>query len=305
MRPLPFRRTLMPSRLADDRRPLPPVLRLTLLCLALLLAACGSSTVDVVLPDDVKTATGSSAICRGVMAGKISAVRSGSPATATVTLDSPEVTGIVMREGVRAYVLDSGDIEFDVTRVTETATRLPAGSTLVATRRNTIEAAIDRWATGWNVTVIVGGLVVMLLILLIARTFARGVAGLARLALACGLALVVAYLATPPLAPLVERHVYPLLESARSQPVSAPAGSPPTPDAATTVDTGDPADTVPQELQRLADAASEQLGAWGRQAADTLRNRPLPDPVYPTFFAVWLVGFLIAASLLRGSTRSE
>ncbi len=296
----------MPARTATACHPSCFALRLTLLLLALLLTACGSTTVDVVLPAEVKTATGSSAICRGVVAGKVSAVRSGNPATATVTLESPEVAAIVMRDGVRAYVLDSGDVEFDVTQVTDTAARLPSGSTLVATRRNVMEAAIERWATGWNVTVVVAGLVAMLLILLITRSFARGVAGLARLALSCGLALVVAYLATPPLAPLVERHVYPLLESARSRPVPAPSGSTPTPAPTTPADTTAPSDkAIPQDLQQLADAAADQLGAWGRQAAETLRSRPLPDPVYPTFFAVWLLGFVVLSSMLRNVTRAR
>ena len=50
------------------------LVRLVAGCLLLpLLVGCGSPTVEVVLPADARTATGASAICRGVVAGEVKA----------------------------------------------------------------------------------------------------------------------------------------------------------------------------------------------------------------------------------------
>jgi hypothetical protein len=261
------------------------------------LGACGASTVDVVLPPEASTSSGSSAICRGVIAGKVSAMTAIPQPTATVTLESEEIAGVVLRDGVRAFVLDSGDIEFDVSGVSEGATPLPSGSKVVATRRNAVEAAISRWATGWNITVIIAGLLAVSIALMIARSLVRGAVGLAKLAVACVVALGVAYLATPPLAPIVERHVYPLLESARGHaPVVPPAAAPTQPSSGASKSQAD--------VDDLARSAADQVGEWGRRLADTLRDRPLPNPVYPTFFGLWLIVFLLATSMLRKATPS-
>ena len=266
--------------------------------LALLaLVGCGSATVDVVLPTDATTHQDSKATCRNVIAGTVTSVTATQPVTATVRLDSSDISEIVLREGVQAYVLDSGDIEFDVKAVSEGAKPLPSGSKLVATRRNAVQAAIDRWATGWNIAVVVVGLITMLVVFVIARA----VASMARIVVALLLAGAIAYLAAPPLAPMVEQYAYPLLESARGKAAQAPAGSSPTPQQSA----GDPAvEKARGDLDRLAESASETLGSWGRQVTDTLRNRPLPNPVYPAFFGVWLVGFLLLASFMRRATRA-
>jgi hypothetical protein len=277
------------------------------MCLAIavvmaVLAGCGAPTVDVVLPEQSKTTTASSATCRGVVAGKVTTVSAAAPSVATVELDSSDIAKIVLRDGVQAFVLDSGDVEFDVSGVQEGAKALPSGSKIVATRRNAVEAAISRWATGWNITVVIVGLVTMLLLVALARTLVRGVAGMARIALALAVSGAIAYFVAPPLAPQIERHVYPRLEAARGKadPAATSTQTPAQPS-----DSSGPEDKARSDLRELASAASDKLGEWGQKTAEILKSRPLPNPVYPAFFGVWLVGFLIAASLLRGSTRSE
>ena len=265
----------------------------------LVLAGCGSSTVDVVLPSDAKTHPDSKSTCRNVIAGSVTSVTATQPVTATVRLDSSDISEIVLREGVQAYVLDSGDIEFDVKAVSEGAKPLPSGSKLVATRRNAVQAAIDRWATGWNIAVVIVGLIAMLVVFVIGRA----VAGMARIVVALLLAGAIAYLAAPPLAPMVEQYAYPLLESARGKPVQAPAGSSQTPPQQPTA--APAVEKARGDLDRLAESASETLGSCGRQVTDTLRNRPLPNPVYPAFFGVWLVGFVLFASTLRRATSTR
>jgi len=113
------------------------LVRLVAGCLLLpLLVGCGSPTVEVVLPSDASTATGASAICRGVVAGEVTSVQDDSQRVATVTLDSTHLADVLMREGVKAWVLDSGGIEFDVSGVAEGAKALPSGSRIVAERRD-------------------------------------------------------------------------------------------------------------------------------------------------------------------------
>lgn len=276
-------------------------LPIVLLSLSALLWGCGASTVDVVLPAEAKTRDGSAAVCRGVVAGKVTTLAPGATQpTATVTLESGEVAEIVLRDGVQAWVLDSGDIEFDVSGVAEGARPLPSGTKLVAARRNAVQQAMDRWATGWNLGVVVVGLLAMAIAVLVVRTLVRGALGLARLVVACAAGLGVAYLTAPALAPLIERHVYPLLESARDASASSAATAPEPPSAGAPTGSNRGAD-----LEAITKAASERLGEWGRQAADALRNRPLPNPVYPAFFGLWLTCFLALASLLGKVTGTR
>jgi hypothetical protein len=257
----------------------------------------------------------------------VTSVQDGSQRVATVTLDSTHLADVLMREGVKAWVLDSGGIEFDVSGVAEGAKALPSGSRIVAERRNAVETAVQRWATGGNIVVIGVGLLARLVVLSIAKALLRGAAVIARLVVACGLAAGVAYLAAPPLAPFIERELYPLLESARTDASSSAgasadgAAAPQTsgeaqPEAGATgsavgiAQTSPPAstpnvglDAKRARLDELANAAKQRLGEWGRQTTEALRNRPLPNPIYPAFFGAWLVSFVVLAGLLRKVMR--
>lgn len=278
---------------SDHRARFRHVRRLMLLPLLLILAACGQSAVEVVLPAESRTQNGAPALCRGIVAGKVTSLDLSAPQPiASVTLESDEIARIVLRDGVQAFVLESGEIEFDVSSVAEGAQPLPSGTRLTASHRNAVQQAIDRWASGWNITVVVAGLFAMLTTLFIARSLVRGALGLVRLAIASGIALGVAYLGAPALAPLVERHAYPLLDSTRVTP---------TPPEASTPNAPPPAQATPgtSSLDTIAKSASEALGTWGKQASDVLRNRPLPNPVYPAFFGLWIVTFVTLQAVLR------
>ena len=309
-----------------------------------LLTACGSSHVNVTLPEDATTQVGTKVISKNLIVGSVDSIvlTPGAKGTkmATVQFESSKLASTILVDGVRAFVLDDGQIDFDLTQTLSSSKPLAPGTTIIATKRNVVEAVVERWATKSNTTIFAIGALGILIALIAARMFARGVIGLVRIAIACAISVVLAYVASPRLAPLVEEHIYPLLESARAEIQNgSPSANPATPGNAQTTPATDvststpttsvtdpatatpaesapavtpavpasstnsppaaaPTSLIPDPMAVLTKNTANAAKELSERYIDALRTKPLPNPIYLTFFLVWIVSFVVVQSLL-------
>jgi len=302
---------------------------------ALLLTACGSSHVNVTLPEDATTQVGTKVISKNLIVGSVDSIvlTPGANGTkmATVQFESSYLASTILVDGVRAFVLDDGQIDFDLTQTLSSSKPLAPGTTIIATKRNVVEAVVERWATKSNTTIFAIGAIGILVALIAARMFARGVIGLIRIAIACAISVALAYVASPRLAPFVEEHIYPLLESARAEiqkdsPSANPAppglapttpvtnvntssqttsatnpatASPAVPTtSASTLPAAAPTSLIPEPVAVLTKNTANAAKELSERYIDALKTKPLPNPIYLTFFLVWIVSFVVIQSLL-------